>query len=147
MAEYNKCFAEGCGEPVRPPRAFCRKHWDALPKRIRNAIWESHLKRKPDESVEYGTCIRRASCLESLGRQAEMDRGYNLFFEMLSPTFNAAEQGGVTMQDAFPALVDFAVALSIVVSGGGAEAMIDRIRRRAPQWKDGCFPLRTATLQ
>ena len=76
-----------------------------------------------------------------------MDRGYDLFFEMLSATFSAAEQAGITMQDAFPALVDFAVALSIVVSGGGAEAMIDRIRRRAPQWKDGCFPLWTVTLQ
>ena len=53
MAEHSKCFAEGCGELVKPPRAFCRKHWDALPKRIRNAIWESHLKRKPDESAGY----------------------------------------------------------------------------------------------
>ena len=66
-----------------------------------------------------------------------MDRGYDLFFEMLS-----------TMQDAFPALVDFAAALSIAVSGEeGAEAMIDRVQRRTHQWKDGCFPLRTATLQ
>jgi hypothetical protein len=73
-----------------------------------------------------------------------MDRGYDLFFEVLS----AAEQAGITMQDAFPALVDFAAALSIAVSGEeGAEAMIDRVQRRTHQWKDGCFPLRTATLQ
>jgi hypothetical protein len=77
-----------------------------------------------------------------------MDRGYDLFFEMLSTTFNAAEQAGVTMQDAFPALIDFAAALSIAISGEqGAEAMIDRIQRRTHQWKDGCFPLRTAILQ
>jgi hypothetical protein len=53
MAEHRKCIAEGCGEPVEPPRAFCRSHRDALPKRIRSAIWESHLKRKPNESAGY----------------------------------------------------------------------------------------------
>jgi hypothetical protein len=39
-------------------------------------------------------------------------------------------------------------ARSLAISGEeGAEAMIDRIQRRTHQWKDGCFPLRTATLQ
>jgi hypothetical protein len=77
-----------------------------------------------------------------------MDRRYDLFFEMLSATLSAAEQAGITMQDAFPALVDFAAALSIAVTGEeGAEAMIDRVQRRTNQWKDGCFPLRSAALQ
>ena len=77
-----------------------------------------------------------------------MDRGYDLFFEMLGATFSAAEQAGITMQDAFPALVDFAAALSIAVSGEeGAKAMIDRVQRRTHQWKDGYLPLRTVTLQ
>jgi hypothetical protein len=40
-----------------------------------------------------------------------MDRGYELFFEMLDTTFNAAQLAGVRMQDAFPAVVDFVAAL------------------------------------
>jgi hypothetical protein len=62
-----------------------------------------------------------------------MDRGYELFYEMLATTFNAAELAGVRMQDAFPALVDYVAALGIAMSGEeGAEAVIDRVRRRTP---------------
>ena len=46
-----------------------------------------------------------------------MDREDELFFEMLNTTFNAAELAGVRVQDAFPALVDFVVALSIAMIG------------------------------
>jgi hypothetical protein len=49
--------------------------------------------------------------------RSEIDREDELFFEMLNTTFNAAELAGVRVQDAFPALVDFVVALSIAMSG------------------------------
>jgi hypothetical protein len=48
-----------------------------------------------------------------------MDREDKLFFEMLNTTFNAAELASVRVQDAFPALFDFVVALSIAMSGEG----------------------------
>jgi hypothetical protein len=54
---------------------------------------------------------------KALAGRSEMDRGYELFFEMLNTTFNAAELAGVRVQGAFPALVDFVVALSIAMSG------------------------------
>ena len=77
-----------------------------------------------------------------------MDRGYELFFEMLDTTFNATQLAGVRMQDAFPALVDFVAALGIVISGEeGAEAVIDRVRRRTDQWREGRFSPRPGMLQ
>ena len=59
MAKSLNCTAKGCAEIVEAPRAFCRAHWDALPKWIKDAIWASHLRRKPNESVTYLDEARR----------------------------------------------------------------------------------------
>ena len=59
MVEHSKCAAKGCSEAVQTPRAFCRAHWNALPKGIKDAIWASHLKRKPNESAGYVDQARR----------------------------------------------------------------------------------------
>ena len=77
-----------------------------------------------------------------------MSRGYDLFFEMLSTTFEAAELASVDIEDVFPALVDFTAALAIALSGEeGTDAVIDRLRRRADHWRNGHIQVRTRSLQ
>ena len=61
-----------------------------------------------------------------------MNRGYDLFLEMLSPTFEAAELAGVNIEDAFPALVDFTAALAVALSGGAETHAVVNRRRVAP---------------
>ena len=68
----------------------------------------------------------------------EAIRGYDLLFEMLDKTFEAAALAGVSAEDAFPALVDFTAALAIATRGDeGVDAVIARLRRRVDQWKNG----------
>ena len=59
----------------------------------------------------------------------EMYRGYDLFLEMLSPTFEAAELAGV---NAFPALVDFSAALTVALSGGEEADAVAKSTNVAP---------------
>ena len=78
----------------------------------------------------------------------KLSRGYDLFFEMLSTTFEAAELASVDIEDVFPALVDFTAALAIALSGEeGTDAVIDRLRRRADHWRSGHIQVRTRSLQ
>jgi hypothetical protein len=60
-----------------------------------------------------------------------MNRGFDLFLEMLSPTFEAAELAGVNIEDAFPALVDFTAALTVALSGEAeTDSVANRLRSR-----------------
>ena len=50
------CHARGCDRAV-PPRMFmCKDHWFALPKPMRDAIWDTYRpgqERTKDPSLEY----------------------------------------------------------------------------------------------
>ena len=78
----------------------------------------------------------------------EMNRGYDLFLEMLSPTFEAAELAGVNIEDAFPALVDFTAALAVALSGGEeTDAVAKSTTRRAGHWKNGQIQVQARNLR
>jgi len=77
----------------------------------------------------------------------EVDRGYDLLFEMLNKTFEAAERAGVSVEDALPALVDFTAAFAIATSGEeGVDAAIARLQRRVDHWKNGHIHVQARTL-
>ena len=76
-----------------------------------------------------------------------MNSGYDLFFEMLHKTLEAAQLAGVRHEDAFPALVDFAAALAIATNGEeGVDAVIVRLQRRVDHWKNGHVHVRVRSL-
>lgn len=37
------CHWPGCGKPVPPKLWGCKPHWFALPKRLRDYIWETYV--------------------------------------------------------------------------------------------------------
>jgi hypothetical protein len=40
--EHHLCHAWGCQVAVPPKMFMCRRHWFALPKRMRDAIWAEY---------------------------------------------------------------------------------------------------------
>lgn len=50
------CHATGCTAHVPPKMFMCRSHWYALPKAMRDRIWETYTpgqERRMDPSAEY----------------------------------------------------------------------------------------------
>jgi hypothetical protein len=57
------CHAPGCKIPVPPKMFACRKHWFALPKRLRDDIWTAYEPGQEitkDPSNEYLTAAHAA---------------------------------------------------------------------------------------
>jgi len=38
----NRCRWPDCETPVPADRFMCRLHWNSLPKRLRDLVWETH---------------------------------------------------------------------------------------------------------
>lgn len=55
-ASEHVCHAQGCTKHV-PPRMFmCKPHWSALPKAMRDRIWDTYVpgqERRMDPTSEY----------------------------------------------------------------------------------------------
>ena len=50
------CHWPGCGKPVPPAMWGCKPHWFALPKRLRDLIWDTYIPGQEitkTPSVEY----------------------------------------------------------------------------------------------
>jgi hypothetical protein len=43
------CHATGCSTPVPPAMFMCRGHWFALPKTLRNRIWQTYRAGQEDD--------------------------------------------------------------------------------------------------
>lgn len=59
-----RCLADGCSRQRKPSEIFCKQHWFALPKPMRDEIWEAHRTNNREASL---TLIREA--VKYLGRR------------------------------------------------------------------------------
>lgn len=57
---FHRCPAEGCDQKVPNTMAFCRRHWYAVPKPIRDEIWSSYAAGKAG-TVGHIELINRAA--------------------------------------------------------------------------------------
>ena len=68
------CHAIGCSVEVPPRMLFCRRHWYAVPKHLRDRIWQTYRPGQEvtkDPSVEYveaATEARLAVAAQEAGR-------------------------------------------------------------------------------
>lgn len=56
QSRAHRCHWPNCGEQVPPARWGCRAHWYALPKRLRDRIWQTYRQgqeKRLSPSVEY----------------------------------------------------------------------------------------------
>lgn len=81
----HKCHATACPVPIPPEMFMCPRHWFALPKPMRDAIWKTYRVGQCDDmNPSEAYCQSAKKCVEFLaareGREADV-RLYDMFLE------------------------------------------------------------------
>jgi len=55
------CHADGCTKPVPPKMFMCKRHWYAVPKPLRDAIWATYRQGQEHDKAPSDNYLRNAS--------------------------------------------------------------------------------------
>jgi len=79
------CHATNCEQPI-PPRMFmCQRHWFALPKRLRDAIWQHYRPgQEVDKRPSHAYCMTAIECIRFCAEYDGVEPDVTLY-EMFDP--------------------------------------------------------------
>jgi hypothetical protein len=60
LPRAGRCPAPDCGEQIDPTHLMCRRHWNLVPKQLRDTVWATWLSGQGAATPEHQRAVREA---------------------------------------------------------------------------------------